>query len=241
MLNKIVQLMKKFWKKVCDNWGYIALILVLSVFVLIGYMYFKKYFYFFKDPQKIKNWVLSYGKFSFAAFMLLQILQVVVFFIPGEIVQIAGGFIYDTVGGALISLTGITIGSMLAFAVASYFGKKFIRKIVSEKDLKFFDKILKFGSAKYVVFLIYLIPGIPKDVVAYICGISDISWRDFLIFSTLGRIPGIFISAYFGATIHTGNRVILIAISVAMTALFAIGVFKGEKIINKLTKKQSSQ
>jgi uncharacterized membrane protein YdjX (TVP38/TMEM64 family) len=241
MLNKILQVMKKFWRKLYDKRAYLVLILVLSVFALIGYVYFNKYFYFFKNPQKIKKWVLSFGKYGFLAFILLQIMQVVVFFIPGEIVQIAGGFIYGTFGGALISLIGITIGSLLSYVIASYFGRKFIRTIVSEKHLKFFEKILKLGSVNYVVFLVYLIPGIPKDVVAYICGISDIKWTNFLIFSTLGRIPGICISAYFGATIHTGNRMHLIVISVVMIALFAIGVFKGEKIMNKLVKKQHPQ
>lgn len=241
MLNKAVQLIKRLLRKLYDNRAYLVLILVLLVFVLVGYEYFEKYASFFKDPHKIKKWVLSYGKYSFGAFILLQIIQVVIFFIPGEIVQIAGGFIYDTFLGSIVSLIGITLGSLIAYAIASYFGRKFIRKIVSEKHFKFFGKILKLGSVNYVVFLVYLIPGIPKDVVAYICGISDINLSNFLIFSTLGRIPGICISAYFGANIHNGNKLSLIIISVVMILLSAIGVFKGEKIIKKLVKKQPSQ
>lgn len=241
MLNRAVQLIKKFLKELYDKRAYLVLVIVLLIFALIGYEYFYKYSHLFRNPHKIKKWVLSYGKYGFVAFIVLQVVQVVAFFIPGELVQIAGGFIYGTFLGSFISIIGITLGSLLAYSIASYFGKKFIRKIVSEKHLKFFGKILKLGSINYVVFLLYLIPGIPKDVIAYICGISDISWRNFLIFSTLGRIPGIFISAYFGATIHTGNKTILIIISVVMILLFAIGVFKGEKIIKSLVKKQQSQ
>jgi uncharacterized membrane protein YdjX (TVP38/TMEM64 family) len=83
-----------------------------------------------------------------------------------------------------------------------------------------------------------LIPGIPKDVLAYICGISDITFKNFMLYSTLGRIPGIFISTYFGSRMYAGHKGILIAIAVIMSILFVIGVFKGEKIVKSLVKKE---
>ena len=86
--------------------------------------------------------------------------------------------------------------------------------------------------------LLYLIPGIPKDVLGYICGISDISFKDFIVYSTIGRIPGIFISAYFGSRMYSGHKGALIAIAVIMSILFIVGVFKGEKIVKLMIKKE---
>jgi uncharacterized membrane protein YdjX (TVP38/TMEM64 family) len=195
----------------------------------------------FKDPNKIKHIIMSYGKYSIIAFFALQIIQVVAFFIPGEIVQIAGGYIYGTLGGSIISLAGITTGSIIVFCVSNSYGKPLIDKIVSIRDVKFFKRILNLGHINFVVFLLYLIPGIPKDVLAYICGVSNITFKDFILYSTLGRIPGIFISAYFGAKIDSGNKTILIYIGVIMTLLFIIGVFKGETLVNKIMKHDSSK
>ncbi len=95
---------------------------------------------------------------------------------------------------------------------------------------------MNIGGIKLIVFLLYLIPGIPKDALGYICGISDIKFKDFFILSTLGRIPGVLASAYFGANIHTGNKSILIIVGVVSSLVFIIGVLNGEKIIKKIGK-----
>lgn len=237
MGEELKKIIKNCFNYLYKKRAYIILSLVAVLIVFIAYEYYSRYFQLLKSPQHIKNLILSYGKYSMLAFLGLQILQVVAFFIPGEVVQIAGGYIYGAFYGGLLSLIGITIGSVVVYAVARFYGKPLIKKIISEKHLTFFNKLLKVGSINHVVFLLYLIPGIPKDVLGYICGISDISFKDFLVCSTLGRIPGICISAYFGAKIYKGNRGMLFVIAIVMTILFIVGLLKGEKIIKKLTKK----
>lgn len=219
------------------NRAYLILIL-LGVFLLfVGYEYYAQYFEELKNPKHIKKIILSYGKYSVFVFIGMQILQVIAFFIPGEVMQIAGGYIYGAFLGGIITLVGITIGSSAVYLLSNYYGKPLIRKIISEKHLNFFDRLLKLGSINYVVFLLFLIPGIPKDVLGYICGISDIKFKDYVLYSTLGRIPGIFVSAYFGARMYKGNKGLLITIAIVMTIIFFIGVLKGEKIVKGLVKK----
>jgi len=237
MLEKIKKAIKDGFNYLYKKRVYIILSIVVIFVLYIAFEYYSKFFNILKSPKLIKEIMLSYGKYSAFAFLGLQMLQVIAFFIPGEVIQIAGGYIYGTFFGGLLSLIGITLGSALVYGIARLFGKPLIKKIISEKQLKFFGKVLKLGSMNYVVFLLYLIPGMPKDVLGYICGVSEISFRNFLLYSTLGRIPGIFISAYFGAKIYLGNKIILIVISVIMTMLFVFGVFKGEQIIQRLTKK----
>lgn len=237
MLNKIKKAFKNGFNFLYQKRAYIILSIVAIFVIYIGYEYYSRFFDVLKSPKEIKKIILSYGRYSLFAFLGLQMLQVIAFFIPGEVIQIAGGYIYGTLLGGILSLVGITLGSSLVYGIARLYGRPLIKKIISEKQLTFFSKVIKLGSMNYVVFLLYLIPGIPKDVLGYICGISEISFRDFFLYSTLGRIPGIFISTYFGAKIYVGNKIILIVISVVMTILFIFGVFKGEQIIKRLTKK----
>lgn len=239
MLNKFKNLIKKGLNLLYKKRNYIILTLLAVFIVYIAYEYYSSYFHITRSPKLIKKIILSYGKYSVFVFLGLQILQVIAFFIPGEVIQISGGYIYGAFIGGILSLLGITVGSAIVYAIANHYGKPLIKKIISEKHLTFFSKILKLGSLNYIVFLLYLIPGIPKDVLGYICGVSEISFKDFLIYSTLGRIPGIFISSYFGAKIYVGNKAILIVISVVMTILFIIGILKGEKIIKRLAKKEN--
>ena len=228
------KLSEKIKSKVSLRKSYIAVALLAIFLGAVAYFYFHEYFYIFSDPLKIKNAIMSYGKYSVFAFLILQIIQVVAFFIPGEIIQIAGGYIFGTFYGSILSLVGITMGSAIVYGISRLFGKPLIKKIISEKHFDFFERILQFGSTNYVVFLLYLIPGIPKDVFGFVCGISEITFRNFMIYSTLGRIPAIIISAYFGAKMFSGKTVLLLFIAILMLLLFLFGMLKGDRIIKKL-------
>ena len=236
--------MKRIWNtirmKITEHKQYIVLSAVFLFFIYIGYEYYFKYSYILKNPNILKEVILSYGNFSILVFILMQVLQVVAFFIPGEFIQIAGGYIFGTFLGGLISLMGITLGSIIVYFISNKYGKPFVEKLISKKEVKFFKKILKAGSKKIVVFMFYLIPGIPKDALAYICGVSNISFKDFFIYSTLGRIPGIFISSFFGQKIYARDVTSLITIGVTMSILFIIGIFKGDTIIKAIIKKKKT-
>lgn len=221
--------------------SHIVLGVIFIILILIAYEYYHKYFYILKNPNRIKHIIMSYGEYSVLAFFILQIIQVVAFFIPGEIIQIAGGYIYGAMAGSFLSILGITTGSIIVYSISNFYGRPLINKIISVKNLRFFEKVLNIGRINYVVFLLYLIPGIPKDVLAYICGISSISFKNFIKYSTLGRIPGIFMSAYFGSKINSGNHSTLVTIAVLAILLFIIGIFKGEKIITNIVKNKSSR
>lgn len=227
----------------------IVITLFGALFIFGGYLYYKKYFYLMRDPRQLKELIMGYGEYSILVLIGIQILQVIIFFIPGGFVQVAGGYIYGTFVATLISIIGTVIGSTVIFMVANRLGKPFIEKIVSEKDMRFFDRILHIGHDEpedhrrknrslAIIFLLYLIPGIPKDVLGYVCGITDIKLRDFIIYSTVARIPGVVISSYFGAGMFKGNKIILIIIAVVMAAVFILGVLKGEKIIRGIIKKK---
>ncbi len=236
--------MKRIWDtnrtKIAENKQYIVLSVISLFFIYIGYEYYFRYSYILKDPNILKELILSYGNFSILVFVLMQVLQVVAFFIPGEFIQIAGGYIFGTFLGGIISLMGITLGSIIVYFVSNKYGKPFVEKLISKKEVKFFKKILKAGSKKTVVFMFYLIPGIPKDALAYICGVSNISFKDFFIYSTLGRIPGIFISSFFGQKIYARDATSLITIGITMSILFILGIFKGDTIIKAMIKKKKT-
>ncbi|MGH4138306.1 TVP38/TMEM64 family protein [Clostridium sp.] len=236
--------MDKRWKaikiKLLENKQYMVLSAVLVFFIYIGYEYYFKYSYILKNPNALKEIIRSYGNFSVLVFILMQIIQVVVFFIPGEFIQVAGGYIFGTFLGGIISLMGITLGSIIVYLIANNYGKPFVEKIILNKKVKFFKKILKAGSKKNVVFMFFLIPGIPKDAITYICGVSDISFKDFFVYSTLGRIPGIFISSFFGQKIFSWDVTSLVTIGIIMTILSVLGIYKGNTIIKATMKKKKT-
>lgn len=203
------------------------------VLAVLGFAYyeFSKEFTIFRDPLKIRDLILSFGPYSILAFIGLQILQVVIFFIPGEVVQVAGGYIFGPIVGGLASSVGILIGSTIGYFLAKVIGKKYINGLIEKNNLKKIKKILDAGSNNIAIFSIYFIPGIPKDVLVYVAGISNVRLIDFIIYSSLGRFPWIIASAVFGHGINEGNYVMSIIIALVSGALFLLGILKGHSIV----------
>lgn len=222
----------------------IQLVLGISAAILISLIYLHLYrrYGIFKNPSQIKSFILNYGHYGFLVYILLQVIQIVFFFIPGEIFQIAGGYIYGYFMGGILSLIGIIIGSSIAYWIAHKFGKPFVHRILSRNNIWILEKLDKIGSKKNqkknvnaIVFLLYLIPGVPKDILAYISGISEITFKDFTLYSVAGRIPALFVSVYFGEKFSKDNITLLIIIAVIMSVLFLIGIIYGKKIIHALS------
>lgn len=152
----------------------------------------------FSSAEKLEAWILERGGVSALIFIGIQIIQVVIFIIPGEIPQIAGGYLFGLVLGALYSSLGILAGSVFNYAMGNWLGRPFVKTILGDKRS---EHLLNLVAAKKITaafFLLFLIPGIPKDALCYIAGISRIGILRFILLSFIGRLPGIIGSAWIG-------------------------------------------
>ncbi|MGL5381412.1 TVP38/TMEM64 family protein [Clostridium sp.] len=233
--------MSKFKQFIGKNKSKIILLIILVVFAACFYEYFIKYYHILKSPEAIRDIILGYGNYSFIAYILLQVAQIIIFFIPGELVQIAGGYIFGSFLGFILSFIGILIGSVFSFMVARLLGKKFVEKIVFKDDKWIFRKIedIKRDHTKFkkLVFIMYVIPGIPKDILGYICGVTNLTLREFIFISMVGRIPALFLSNFFGDKISKENIVLLICIAVISVIVFLLSIIKGKKFISNYGEK----
>ncbi len=144
---------------------------------------------FFLSKEKIKAFLESLGPLSFIGFVLLQASQVIISPIPGEVTGFMGGFLYGTFLGIFLSTLGLTIGSWIAFTLSRHLGRPFVERFVKKETLDRYDYLLHHKGA-FLVFLLFLIPGFPKDYLCYILGLGHLSTKEFLIISTVGRFLG---------------------------------------------------
>lgn len=229
---------KTFFRK---NLGKIVGLIFLAVLGFVFYECFFKYSYLFKDATTLRDWILSYGSYSVLIFLGLQVLQVVAFFIPGEIFQVAGGYIFGAYYGFFLCIVGSIIGGVVNFYIARVLGRPFIEKIVSKKDGWLLNKLTNFSEdpqhefkLKKLIFIFYLIPGIPKDILGYICGITKIKFRDYIILSNLAKMPALFVSTFFGHNIGEQNIFMLVGIGVVVAIVFIVCVIFSKHWIKKI-------
>ncbi|MEJ2696409.1 MAG: VTT domain-containing protein, partial [Candidatus Sulfobium sp.] len=109
--------------------------------------------------------------------------------IPGEVTGFIGGYLYGPVLGIFLSTVGLTLGSWGAFALSRIFGRPFVERFVRKETLDKYDYLLHHKGA-FLVFLLFLIPGMPKDLLCYILGLGHLSTKEFLVISTVGRFLG---------------------------------------------------
>jgi uncharacterized membrane protein YdjX (TVP38/TMEM64 family) len=141
------------------------------------------------NQERLIAWIHSLGAWGFAGFILLQVVQVVAAPIPGEATGVLGGYLYGPFVGVILSTVGLTVGSFLAFTLARFFGRPLTDRFVDTKTMERFDYLL-LHKGLFLIFLLFLIPGFPKDYLCYILGLGHLTTLEFLIIATTGRLLG---------------------------------------------------
>lgn len=211
--------------------GLIAFLALMVVIMVLLWPYIHEVF----EPgglSRVIDDVRNAGPLGFLILLAMQFMQIVVAFIPGEVVQMAAGMMYGPWLGAAVILLGCIISSAFVFVVVHRLGAPFVQDMVPTKYLDKFRAFEESGKLSIVVFILFLIPAMPKDTFTYLVPLTNMRMRDFLVLSNVGRIPGIVISTYAANGLVDGNitQSIIIFAVVAVIAIVVI-VFR-DKIMN---------
>ncbi len=191
-------------------------ILIVLVF-LGGFLFYKTgLIHFFMDKDRIMAFLDSLGPLAFLGFSVLQASQVVISPIPGDVTGFIGGYVFGPYLGVILSTIGLVVGSYVAFALARAFGRPLVDRFVDKAVMDRFDYVLH-SKGIFLIFLLFLIPGFPKDYLCYICGLGHLTTLEFLAVSTIGRLFGTILLTLGGDYIRCHQYVrfnILVVVSV---------------------------
>ena len=192
----------------------------------------------FHDNQFMRDKLVEWGPAAPIIFILIQALQVVVAPIPGEVTGILGGFVFGQWIGLIYSTIGLTIGSLVAFGLGRWLGDSYVRNLVSEETWNKLGFIVE-AEGTILCFFIFLIPGLPKDIICYLFGLSPMPFWVFAVVSTLGRIPGTWVLSAQGAKTATGHYLELIILTVIVAALALPLYYYRHRIVARLKGRSS--
>lgn len=216
--------MKRSDKVVLYRNGTLALLFVGAlIFLSIYYAPFLREN--FTSTESLRTFVLSYGEYGVAVFIGFQMLHIFIPVIPGEVVQIAGGYIFGTGPASAYLLSGTFLGTVLVFYIARWIGYPLVTLFVKPAKMAKMKRILNSPKAELIIFILMLIPGFPKDTLVYVAGLSPMSAPRFFIISILGRMPCLIGSAYIGSNIHSQNYPILIIMGVLIAVAIGISIY----------------
>jgi uncharacterized membrane protein YdjX (TVP38/TMEM64 family) len=209
---------------------FLLLLLIISVYLFIHF----DLHLLFQDRHKLEIFIKSYP-YDQLIFIVIQIVQVVAAPIPGELTGIIGGYLYGPFWGTIYSTIGLTIGSWIAFLLARFFGEPLLENVVDKGVFQKFEHFME-HKGLLVSFLLFLIPGFPKDYLCYIMGVSLIPTGTFIVISTAGRIFGTAMLSITGAFAGNGQYSYLIFVMILGVAIFVTAYYYHDKLIELLKK-----
>lgn len=206
----------------------------LAIMIFASFKYAPSVTRLFREPAKFREFLTAYGAVGPLVYIAFSAVQIIIAVIPGEVVQIAGGYAFGTALGALYAMAGTVIGTVAVFAAIRLLGFSLVKALVPPAQLERFRFLISTPKYEIMIFVLFLIPGIPKDVLVYLAGLTPVGMLRFLAICTIARLPGVLGSAYIGANLHKKEYLVVAIMFGISVVLFIAGVLLRDKVIDRL-------
>ncbi len=198
----------------------IFILLSLFLFWFVG----RPMIRFAKQPELFRQWVEQRGIWGKAVFVGMVFLQVLVAIIPGEPLELAGGYAFGAFWGTLLCLIGAVLGSVAVFAFVRRFGQPLVEVFFSKEKLDSLRFLRSSPKRDALMWLVFTVPGTPKDLLCYFAGLTDLSWGKWLLIATIGRIPSIITSTVGGSAVNEQKYLFAVIVFAVTLLISGIGL-----------------
>jgi len=174
-----------------------------------------------EQPEQFQQWLAQFGPFDELVFILIRAAQTVVKFIPAEPLEIASGYAWGAVPGMLYCVIGNMLGTLAILWLTRRYGRRFVEAFIPTKKLRAFSALQGDEKLYGLLFVLYLIPGAPKDGFTYFVGLLPVKTLPFMLISFTARMPSVLSSTVCGVALAEQQYLLSAAILV-LTLLCSI-------------------
>lgn len=184
------------------------LLMIIVIAILVGAMAYlipiMKNISSTEGQVKFKNKVEQTGLLGMLSLFGLQVAQIFLIILPGEPIEVLAGMCYGSLWGTLFIMLSACIISIGIFGLVRKYGRRFVYSFCNEERMAKIEKSKLFQNPKkieYIMFILFLIPGTPKDLLVYVAGLLPINPVRFIVISTFARFPSVISSTLAGASL----------------------------------------
>lgn len=185
----------------------------------------------FRSLEELNSFLEQYKTAGIFVYLILQVIQILIPVIPGQALQLAAGYLYHFLPGLALSLLGIGMGTAVSFSLARFLGHDAMVLIFGREKMQHYVRTLNSKRAYQIIFLLYVMPGFPKDFICFAAGISEIRLVPFLVLSLVGRTPALMLSLVIGNMTRAGSYSGAIIICIVAVMLFLLFLWKRHAIM----------
>ncbi len=188
---------------------------------------------FISQPETLREWISQNQLIGALAMAGIMCMQVVIVIMPGELVEISAGYAFGSIGGMCLCLLGAAVGGAIIYIFTKRWGSKMVEAFISKEKMQSLSFIKNTDKLRLLVFVLFLIPGSPKDMITYFIGLTPMRLPSFLIISSIARIPSVISSTIGGDAIGEGNYMLAIIVFVITAVISLIGLLIYRRISYK--------
>lgn len=186
------------------------------------------------DARAVRAFVAEHAVASRLVMVGINVLQIVLAFLPGEPVELASGYAFGFLEGTVLCLAASALGTALVFAAVRRWGARVVHFFFKQDLFEQYAWLQDTRRLSLVMLVVFLIPGTPKDFLTYFAGLTNMRFSSVLLIATFGRIPSIVTSTVAAAA--AGERDwVLLAASLAVAGVLALA---GSFIARKYSRSQ---
>ena len=207
------------------KYRYLILTAVVAVFASAVWLLWQPLMDFAADPAALHQWLETNGAVGVLIFALLNAVQVIIAVIPGGPFEVAAGYLFGPWLGTLLCDVAMTSGSVFVFLLVKKLGMPFIRLFFSQEQIDSVHLLKDTKRLKPILFLLFLVPGTPKDLITYLVGLTKLPLGSWITICFVGRLPAILFSALGGSALGEAEYGMVIAVAVILTVSYLVGTW----------------
>lgn len=192
-----------------------------------------------KNPDEFRAWIESMGAWGKLGYVGMCFLQVLVAIIPGGPIELAGGYAFGHFEATVLSTIGLGLGSIASFLLVRKFGVKLLEVFFSKEKIEELGFLRTNTNRNLIILLLFLIPGTPKDLLCFFCGLTDMSFPVFFLMAVIGRIPAAWLSSMGGSAMGDRSYAMALITALAIVVSTLIGIMVYKRIVKKNRKEKN--
>lgn len=200
--------------------GIIVIVVFFILMLVAGFLIGKPLLALAGKPEVFREWIQAKGILGKGLFIGMMALQVIIAVIPGEPLEIGAGYAFGVLEGTLLCMAGIVVGSLIIFLFVRRFGVKVMELFFSRKEIDSISFLKNPRKTNYLVFLLFFLPGTPKDLLSYAVGLTKIRLTTWLMITGIARIPSVLTSTAGGDALGVksyGYAVLIFAVTAVVS------------------------
>ena len=227
---------KKRRRKIVTGISLFVLLCLTVLLTVLCWNFFAK-----SDQADFRAYIEGFGAAAPLVFLGVQMLQIFLPLLPGEVMEIGAGVLFGAVKGTLLCLAGILVASAAVFWLVRRFGRS-VLDLYFDVDKLYETKLFSSETRlKRLLFLVFFIPGTPKDLLTFVAPLSRVTLPEFLWISMIARVPSVVSSTVGGHFLVAGDYLSAAVVFAVTGVLSLLGIVVYKRLLQKYRAKKSEK